>query len=121
MSWKESHCTEAGLKKQLKLMSGEIASADNPPAALVAARKISALVELAQTKECVLLGPSGWRDLKIARAAEVVDEQVASAFAVLKSHCSVFVRRYHDKYRDLQNMQSASAAAVDATWCRMLQ
>ena len=115
VSWKESHCTEAGLKKQLKLMSGEILSADNPPAALVAVRKISALVELAQTKECVLLGPSGVARLeKIARAAEVVDEQVASAFAVLKSHCSVFVRRCHDKYRDLQNMQSASAAAVDA-------
>ena len=115
VSWNESHCTEAGLKKQLKQMSGEILLADNPPAALVAVRKISALVELAQTKECMLLGPAGVARLeKIARAAEVVDEQVASAFAVLKSHCSVFVRRCHDKYRDLQNMQLASAAAVDA-------
>ena len=43
LAWKESHCTEAGLKKQLKRMSGEVTSADNPPAALVAVRAQVAL------------------------------------------------------------------------------
>lgn len=87
--WREAHSTKAGLKRQLKVLIGEIIAADDPAAALDAVRKLGPLLELARSQSCPLLGPSGVDRLKrIAHTAEVVDDHVVAAFAVLHSQAT---------------------------------
>ena len=41
-----------------------------------------------------------------------MDDQVASAFAVLQAQSAAHVGEFHEKYRDLQIERSANAAAA---------
>ena len=50
--------------------------------------------------------------LELAQFAKKVDDQVASAFAVLQSQSAVHVQEFHEKYRDLQTERAANASAV---------
>ena len=87
--------------------------AETPADALAAVNKIGDLLELARSQNFLILGPAGVAKLlKHAQLAETVDDQVASAFAVLQSQCAAQVGEFHEKYRDLQTERSANAAAV---------
>ena len=75
--------------------------------------KIGDLLELARSQNFLILGPAGVAKLlKHAQFAETVDDQVASAFAVLQSQCEAQVGEFHEKYRHLQTERSANAAAA---------
>ena len=89
--------------------------ADTPAEALTAVNKIGDLLERARSQNFLILGPAGVdKLLKQTQPAETVDDQVASAFAVLKSQSAVHVGEFHEKYRHLQNERSVNAAAARA-------
>ena len=112
LEWKELHSTEAGFKKQLKAISGTLSMSETPAEALTVVNKIGDLLELARSQNFLILGPSGVAKLlKHAQLAETVDDQVASAFAVLQSQCAAQVGEFQEKYRHLQTERSANAAA----------
>ena len=113
LEWKELHSTEAGFKKQLKAISGSLLMAETPAEALTAVNKIGDLLELARSQNFLILGPAGVAKLlNQAQFADTVDDQVASAFAVLQSQCAAQVGEFHEKYRHLQTERSANAAAA---------
>ena len=71
---------------------------------MTAVNNIGALLERARSQNFLILGPAGVATLvELAQFAKRVDEQVASAFAVLKSQSAVHVGECHEKYRHLQN------------------
>ena len=113
LEWKELHSTEAGFKKQLNAISGSLLMAETPADALAAVNKISDLLELACSQNFLILGPAGvTKLLNQAQFTETVDDQVASAFAVLQSQSAAHVGEFHEKYRHLQTERSANAAAA---------
>jgi TPR repeat protein len=90
--------------------------AESPAEALAEVRKISGLVELARGQHCLILGVGGIAKLmEHAQCAQLVDDRVAAAFAVLESQCAVHVGEHQEQYRKLLNLRSASAAAVRGT------
>ena len=73
---------------------------ETPAEALTTVNKIGALLELARSQNFLILGPTGVAKLlKHAQLAETVDDQVASAFAVLQSQSAAQVGEFHEKYR----------------------
>ncbi len=115
LEWQKLHSTEAGFKKQLKAITADIIMAESPGEALTAVQKIGALLELARSQNFLILGPAGVVTLlELAQVAQMVDEQVASAFAVLKSQSAVHVGEFQEKYRQLQHKRSANAAAAQS-------
>ena len=111
----ELHSTEAGFKKQLKAITGTVVTAETPAEALAAVNKIGDLLELARSQNFLILGPAGVVTLlELAQFAKKVDDQVASAFAVLQSQSAVHVQEFHEKYRDLQTERSANAATAQS-------
>jgi hypothetical protein len=113
LEWKELHSTEAGFKKQLKAITGALLTAETPAEALTAVNEIGNLLELARSQNFLILGPAGVAKLlKQAQFAETVDDQVASAFAVLQSQSAAHVGEFQEKYRHLQTERSANAAAA---------
>jgi len=113
LEWKELHSTEAGFKKQLNAISGSLLMAETPADALAAVNKISDLLELACSQNFLILGPAGvTKLLNQAQFTETVDDQVASAFAVLQSQSAAHVGEFHEKYRHLQTERSANAVAA---------
>ena len=109
------HSTEDGFKKQLKTFSAELMMAENAAAALAAVQSICDLVELARSRDCLILGPAGVAKLlKGAQVLEIVDDHVLSAFAVLQSQCALHVSDCHKEYAKLQSWRSVSLAALQA-------
>ena len=87
--------------------------AETPANALAAVNKISDLLELACSQNFLILGPAGvTKLLNQAQFTDTVDDQVASAFAVLQSQSAAQVGEFHEKYRHLQTERSANAAAA---------
>ena len=87
--------------------------AETPAEALTAVNKIGDLLELARSQNFLILGPAGVAKLlNQAQFADTVDDQVASAFAVLQSQCAAQVGEFQEKYRHLQTERSANAAAA---------
>jgi len=113
LEWKELHSTEAGFKKQLIAITGALLTAETPADALAAVSKIGDLLELARSQNFLILGPAGVAKLlNQAQFTNAVDDQVASAFAVLQSQSAAHVGEFQEKYRHLQTERSANAAAA---------
>ena len=113
--WKALHSTEDGFKKQLKAFSAELMIAENGKGALAAVQSICDLVELARSRDCLILGPAGVAKLlKRAQVLEIVDDHVLAAFTVLQSQCASHVGDCHKEYAKLQSWRSVSLAALQA-------
>jgi hypothetical protein len=113
LEWKELHSTEAGFKKQLIAITGALVTAETPADALAAVSKIGDLLELARSQNFLILGSAGVSKLlNQAQFTNAVDDQVASAFAVLQSQSAAHVGEFQEKYRHLQTERSANAAAA---------
>ena len=90
-----------------------LTSAETPADALAAVSKIGDLLELARSQNFLILGPAGVAKLlNQAQFTNAVDDQVASAFAVLQSQSAAHVGEFQEKYRHLQTERSANAAAA---------
>ena len=113
LEWKELHSTEAGFKKQLIAITGALLTAETPADALAAVSKIGDLLELARSQNFLIPGSAGVSKLlNQAQFTNAVDDQVASAFAVLQSQSAAHVGEFQEKYRHLQTERSANAAAA---------
>ena len=90
-----------------------LTTAETPADALAAVSKIGDLLELARSQNFLILGPAGVAKLlNQAQFTNAVDDQVASAFAVLQSQSAAHVGEFQEKYRHLQTERSANAAAA---------
>ena len=84
-----------------------------PAEALTAVNKIGALLELARSQNFLIIGPAGVGTLfEQAQFLKRVDDQVASAFAVLQSQSAAHVGEFHERYRHLQTERLANTAAA---------